>query len=142
MVTPTFLLRPQQASAIFSPNPPKIDLSKMERKVEKKGNKKHQLFGQKCPPPMFKECFSFCHFLHLIFVFFPSYFLYLYFSSVTSSRLVFFFFLVHHFFFFHILIFFFFIFFSFVTSLSLSLSLCLSFFFHHLFWILVLNYFF
>ena len=138
MVTPTFLLCPQQASAIFSPNPPKIDLSKMERTVEKKGNKKHQLFGQKCPPPMFKECFSFCHFLHLIFVFFPSYFLYLFFSSVTCSRLFFFFFLVHHFFSFHILIFFF----HFFLICYLSLSLCLSFFFHHLFWILVLNYFF
>ena len=58
-------------SSIFSLSPLKIDLSKMERKVERKwGTKSTSHFGQKCSPLKFKKCFSFCHFLQLVLVLF------------------------------------------------------------------------
>ena len=130
----------------------KLISPKWREKWRENGNKKHNYFGLKCPPPMFKVCFDFCHFL-IRFLFFLL-------SSDTSFALLLpfnssfflnqkhpFFFLI---FFFHftfvvfvcVCLFFLFFFFFFFSHLSLLFSFFFPSFFPHLFWVLVLIFYF
>ena len=112
---------------------PKIDLSL--HNGEKSGNK---ALGQKCPPLMFKQRWWFLSFSSFDLSFSSHYFLYgfCFVPSVTSSVLHVQFFFFRSSFYFLSHFFFMCIFFSFVTYLFFHH------FFPHLFWVLVLSFFF
>ena len=114
----------------------KLISPKWREKWRENGNKKHNYFGLKCPPPMFKVCFDFCHFL-IRFLFFllssdTSFALLLPFNSsffLNQKHPFFFliFFFIWHSLFLCVCLFFLFFFFFFFSHLSLLFS----FFFHH-----------